>query len=35
MVERQPWLEESWEFPVAVEHRAEPAEPPAAAATPV
>ncbi len=25
MVERQPWLEESWDFPVAVERRAEPA----------
>jgi hypothetical protein len=27
MVERQPWLEESWEFPVAVESRYEPAAP--------
>ncbi len=25
MVERQPWLEESWDFPVAVERRVEPA----------
>jgi hypothetical protein len=31
MVERQPWLDESWDFPVSVEHRAEPA---ALAATP-
>jgi hypothetical protein len=27
MVERQPWLEESFEFPVAVERRVEPAAP--------
>jgi hypothetical protein len=31
MVERQPWLEESFEFPVEVERRVEPA---AAAAVP-
>jgi transmembrane protein DUF3556 len=30
MVERQPWLEESWEFPVAVEQRVEAARPVAA-----
>jgi hypothetical protein len=32
MVERQPWLEESWEFPVDVERRVEPPSP---VATPV
>jgi len=31
MVERQPWLEESWDFPVAVERRCEPHPEPAAA----
>jgi hypothetical protein len=31
MVERQPWLEESFEFPVEVERRVEPAAAPAAA----
>jgi hypothetical protein len=31
-VERQPWLEESFEFPVAVERRVEPASPAAAPA---
>jgi len=30
MVERQPWLEESWDFPVEVEHRRQPVEPSAA-----
>jgi hypothetical protein len=30
MVERQPWLEESWDFPVEVEHRRQPVEPGAA-----
>jgi hypothetical protein len=29
MVERQPWLEESWEFPVEVTHRRAPAPQPA------
>jgi hypothetical protein len=28
MIERQPWLEESWEFPVEVTHRREPAPQP-------
>jgi hypothetical protein len=32
MVERQPWLEESFEFPVEVERRVEPARPAAAPA---
>jgi hypothetical protein len=32
MVERQPWLEESFEFPVEVERRVEPASPAAAPA---
>ncbi len=31
MIERQPWLEESWDFPVAVERRREPMEPVAVA----
>ena len=31
MVERQPWLDESWEFPVAVERRVEDARPVVAA----